>query len=89
LGNGGGRGWAEKRLTGDEASRRPVASDADAEARPRRRRAARRAAGGSMVAWTTGEATEQVVVEVSACGHLAKPARLGEDATRLPLTLCR
>ena len=85
-----GVGVGQRRgLTGDEASRRPVASDADAEARPRRRRAARRAAGGSMVAWTMGEATERVVVEVSACGRLAKPARLGEEATRLPLSLHR
>lgn len=72
---GAGVGQRRGRLTGDEASRRPAASDADAEARPRRRRAARRAAGGSMVAWPVGEATERLVVEVSACGRLAKPAR--------------
>lgn len=64
-------------LTGDEARRRAAASDAEEEARPRRRRAARRAAGGSMVAWPAGRGRrrERVVVEVSACGRLAKPAR--------------
>ena len=88
-GNSGGRVWERRGLTGDEARRRPITSDPDAEARPRRRRATRRAAGGTMVACTMGEMTERAVVEVSACGHLAKPARLGEDTTYLPLSLHR
>ena len=85
-----GVGFGQRRgLTGDKASRWPVNSDVDAEARSRRRQATRRAIGGIMVAWTMGEATERVVVEVSACGRLAKPERLGEDTTYLPLSLHR
>jgi hypothetical protein len=48
---GVGIGQRRLGLTGEEATRRPAASDADAEAMPRRRRATRHAAGGSMVAW--------------------------------------
>ena len=82
-GNSGGRVWERRGLTGDEARRQPITSDPDAEARPRRRWATRRAAGATMVACTTAETTKRVLLEASACGCLANPARLGEDATGL------
>ena len=88
-GNGGGRRQGRRRrggLTGDGARRWAAASDAEEEARPRRRRAARRPAGVSMVAspgrggdgsgWWWG---------FSACGRLAKPARLEK---KRPISLC-
>lgn len=78
-------------LTGDEASRRPAASDADAEARPRRRRPARRAAGGSMVAWPAGEATGAGGGGGGGIGVWppCEACEVGEEATRLPLSLHR
>jgi hypothetical protein len=77
---GVGIGQRRLGLTGEEATQRPAASDADAEVMPRRRRAARRATGGSMVAWPAGGTTEWVKEEVSACGRLAKHARPGRTS---------